>query len=408
MTSVDAAPALKEGKGAAKEGSAGWLGQAIVAGQVALAVLLLAGAGLFLRTLVKLQNVPTGFDREQVAILNLDTDSTGRSGKSLAELARRIEDRVGAIPGVERVSFSMLRYGGGRWTGRVWKEGVERINANAYPFDGNMVGEKYFEAMGLKKIAGRTFDRAVDTPQANLVAVINQTAAQKWYPGGTALGRRVVLQRKVHEIIGVVEDAPVDSLRSKVPSMIYLSNDQMERGHGVMVVRASGPMSPVLGQLRGAIRSEDPNVAIAQMSTMDELVERSLTQEKLMALLASFFGALALVLASIGLYGVLAYAVSRRTSEIGIRMALGASPGSVLRMVLGGSLRVVVVGLVIGLGAAVACGRLITAQLYGVEPTDALALGGAAALLIVIAMAASLIPSRRAAMLDPIRALREE
>ena len=408
MTRVDAAPALKEGKGAAKEGSAGWLGQAIVAGQVAMAVLLLAGAGLFLRTLVKLQSVPTGFDREQVAILDLDTNSTGRSGKSLGELARRIEDRVGAVPGVARVSFSMLRYGGGRWTGRLWKEGVERINANAHGFDGNMVGDQYFEAMGLKKIAGRTFDRAVDTPQSNLVVVINQTAAQKLYPDGTAIGRRVILQRKVHEIVGVVEDAPVESLRSKVPTMVYLYNDQMQAGHGGMVVRASGPMSPVLGQLRGAIRSEDPNVAVKGVYTMAELVERSMNQEKLMARLASFFGGLALVLAAIGLYGVLAYAVSRRTSEIGIRMALGASPGSVLRMVMGGSLRVVAIGLATGLVAAVAAGRLVASQLYGVEATDPLALGGAAALLVVIAMAASMIPSRRAAMLDPIRALREE
>lgn len=408
MTRIDAGPALKEGKGAAREAGSGWLGQAIVSAQVALALLLLVGAGLFLRTLVKLQSVPTGFERDRVITVALDTAATGRSGRNLRELAARLERRVGALPGVEAVSFQMLTFGGGRWTGRVWHEGVERSNANAFFADGNMVGQAYHQAMGLRLLAGRVFREAIDTPQSPRVVILNRTLAQRMFPNGQAVGRRVHLQRRVNEVIGVVEDAPVESLREKPPGMFYVFNGQIEDGYRVMVVRAAGPVSPVIPQLRGAIRSEDPGVAIALISTMAELVDRSLNQEKLMARLASFFGAVALLLAAIGLYGVLAYAVSRRTSEIGIRMALGASPASVVRLVLGGSLRLVAAGLILGLLAALAAGRLISSQLYGVSPSDPIAMAGAAALLLTIALVASWIPSRRAALLDPIRALREE
>jgi len=161
-------------------------------------------------------------------------------------------------------------------------------------------------------------------------------------------------------------------------------------------------------QIRAALRGEDPNLAISEVTTLGEIVDRSLGREKLLAKLAGFFGALALLLASIGLYGVIAYSVARRRNEIGIRMALGARPGSVLRMVLGESLVVVALGLTVGIPAALACGRLVSSQLYGVEPYDPLTIAGAAAVMLAVALTAGFLPARRAALLDPCSALREE
>jgi ABC-type antimicrobial peptide transport system permease subunit len=174
------------------------------------------------------------------------------------------------------------------------------------------------------------------------------------------------------------------------------------------VVRVTGKPEALMSQIRAPLRSEDPNLAISEVTTLGEIVDRSLGREKLLAKLAGFFGALALLLASIGLYGVIAYSVARRRNEIGLRMALGARPGTVLRMVLSESLVVVALGLAVGIPAALACGRLVSSLLYGVKAYDPLTIGGAAALLLAVALAASFLPARRAALLDPCAALREE
>jgi ABC-type antimicrobial peptide transport system permease subunit len=173
-------------------------------------------------------------------------------------------------------------------------------------------------------------------------------------------------------------------------------------------VRVTGKPEALMRQIRAALRNEDPNLAISEVTTLGEVVDRSLGREKLLAKLAGFFGALALLLASIGLYGVIAYSVARRRNEIGIRMALGAGPGSVLRMVLGESLVVVALGLAVGIPAALACGRLVSSQLYGVDATDPFTIACAATGLLAVALAASFLPARRASLLDPCAALREE
>ena len=189
---------------------------------------------------------------------------------------------------------------------------------------------------------------------------------------------------------------------------VAIEQEQDSDGYDSLVVRAAGKPEALMSQIRAALRSEDPNLAISEVTTLGEIVDRSLGREKLLAKLAGFFGVLALLLSSIGLYGVIAYSVARRRNEIGIRMALGAQPGSVLRMVLTESLAVVALGLAVGIPAALACGRLVSSLLYGVEPYDPLTIIGAAALLLVVALAASFLPARRAALLDPCAALREE
>ena len=208
----------------------------------------------------------------------------------------------------------------------------------------------------------------------------------------------------------MVKDAKYESLRDKPRAMFFvnLEQDKIPDTFNDLVVRVQGKPEALMSQIRAAMREVDPNLAVWDVTTLSDVVDRSLSQEKLLAKLAGFFGALALLLASIGLYGVMAYAVARRTNEIGIRMALGAQPSAVLGMVLRESVLVVGVGLVAGIPAVLACGRLVKSQLYGLAPDDPITIAGAAALLLAVALVASFLPARRAAMLDPLAALREE
>jgi len=412
MTKVDLGPSLKEGKGMARSPSRGWLGQALVAGQVALALFLMIIAGLFVRTLQKVEQTPTGFDKDRVVLLQLDNASSNIKGSAVVSLGRRLEARVRALPGVQAASFSMLTFNEGQWVAPLWPEGVEHTEANGKDFEGNRVGAQYFEVLGTPIVMGRSFGPQ-DTAQSQRVAVINETLARELYPEASPLGRHFALagrDKQEFEIVGVVKDAKYHSVRERPRGMwfVYAEQEQSPDGFNDLVVRVTGKPEALVAQIRAAIRDEDPNLAISEVTTLAEIVDRSFGQEKLLAKLAGFFGALALLLASVGLYGVMAYSVARRTNEIGIRMALGARPGSVLRMVLGESLIVVALGLVVGIPAALACGRLVSSQLYGLEANDPLTIALAAAALLAVALAAVYLPARRAALLDPLAALRQE
>jgi predicted permease len=409
MTGGGVGPALKEGKGTAgRSRSRSRMGQGLVVGQVALALFLMVGAGLFIRTLEKTEQIDVGFDKDKVVLARLDRDSSRLKGPALISVSRLQEARVRALPGVKAASFCWMNFNDGRWSTPVWPEGVAHTRANAKSSDGNRVGAQYFEVLGVPIVMGRSFVPQ-DTQQSNRVAVVNETLARRLYPEGSPLGRHLWLGGNV-EIVGIVKDAKYGSLREKPRGMFFVHNEQEQDsdGYDSLVVRVAGKPEAVMSQIRAALRSEDPNLAITEVTTLGEIVERSLGREKLLAKLAGFFGALALLLASIGLYGVIAYSVARRRNEIGIRMALGARPGSVLRMMLGESLVVVALGLAVGIPAALACGRLVSSLLYGVKAYDPLTIGGAAALLLAVALAASFLPARRAALLDPCAALREE
>jgi predicted permease len=410
LTRVDVGPSLKEGKGTARSQSHSRLGQVLVAGQVALALILMIGAGLFVRTLQALQHTDTGFDKGRVVLLQLDSDSSSFKGAELARMRRRVEERIRALPGVQAVSFSLLTYAEGQWVTGLWPEGVPHTEANGKAVDGNRVGVQYFAALGLPVVMGRSFGPQ-DTPQSQQVAVVNETLARTLYPGASPIGRHFALgERQSLEIVGVVKDAKYVSVREKARGMFYLDTEQEKKpeAYDDLVVRVQGRPEALLTQLRAVIHDEDPNLAIAKVTTLGQKVDDSLRRERLLAQLAGFFGVLALLLASLGLYGVMAYAVARRTNEIGIRMALGAQPGNVLRMVLRESLVVVAVGLAAGIPAALACGRFVASQLYGLQANDGLTIGGASAVLLLVALLASFLPARRAALLDPLAALREE
>jgi predicted permease len=412
MTGAEIGPSLKEGKGAARSRPRSYLAKALVVGQVALALFLMIGAGLFVRTLEKLGRASTGFDKDRVLLLHLDNASSNTTGPSVLSLSRRLEARIRALPGVQAASFAMLTFDEGRWMAPLWPEGVEHTQANGRDFDGNRVGEQYFQALGTPVIMGRNFGPQ-DTTQSQRVAVINETLTRKLYPNISPLGRRFALagrDKQSFEIVGVVKDAKYESLRETPRAMwfVYTEQEQSPDSFNDLVVRVSGEPSTLMGPIRGVIQSEDANLAIAGMTSLGEAVDRSFGQEKLLAKLAASFGVLAVLLASIGLYGVVAYGVARRTNEIGIRMALGARPGSVMSMVLSESLTLVMSGLAVGILAALACGRLESSQLYGVAANDPSTIASAAALLLAVTLAASFVPARRAAFLDPLTALREE
>jgi len=410
MTRVDLGPSLKEGKGTARGQSRSRLGRMLVAAQVALAMFLMIGAGLFVRTLERLEHTNTGFDKEHVVLLRLDSDSSSFKGPAWLNLSHRLEARARALPGVVAASFSSFNFDEGRWMAPLWPEGVAHTQANGKDYDGNRVGAQYFEALGIAIVEGRNFG-AQDTAHSRRVAIVNETLARALFQQGSALGRHFSLggrDKYDFEIVGVVKDVKYESIREKPRGVWFLDTEQEQSPGDDLVVRFAGKKEALMSQLRSVIRSEDANLAIAEMMTLGDAVDRSLGQEKLLARLAGFFGTLALLLASMGLYGVMAYSVAQRTNEIGIRMALGAQPASVLRMVLGESAVVVALGLTAGIPAALGCGGLVRNQLYGLGPNDPWTITGTAAILLAVALVASLLPARRAALLDPLAALRDE
>jgi predicted permease len=261
-------------------------------------------------------------------------------------------------------------------------------------------------------IQGRSFGPQ-DTPNSQPVAVVNQTFARSLFPNSSPLGKHFSLENNDDngfEIIGVVKDARYESVKEQPLGAFFVFNGQNPTpdGYGDLIVRTRRRPELLINEIRQAIRIENPDLAISTVRTLSEQVDRSLNTEKLLADLAGFFGIVALLLACTGLYGVVAYSVARRRNEIGIRMALGARPAEVLGAVIRESLTLVALGLALGLPLALACGRLVSHQLYGVTATNPLFMSGSAAVLLATALVASLIPGRRAALLDPLIALREE
>ena len=410
MSRAETGPALKEGKGLTRSQSHGRLGPLLVAGQVGLAFFLLIGAALFVTTFTKLEQASTGFEKDRVLLLQLNSDSAEAKGPALMALYRRLEARIQGLPGVRAASFSMLTFNEGQWNSPVWPKGFSHTEAHAKSFSGNRVGAQYFEALGTPVVLGRAFGPQ-DTPQSQSVAVVNETMARDLYPHGAALGRHFALgDHDDFQIVGIVKDAKYQSVRENPVGVFFVYNGQEQSPDGFndLIVRAQGQPKALIGEIRAAIHAENANLGIAEPTTLAEEVDRSLTQEKLLAKLAGFFGVLALLLSSMGLYGIIAYSVQNRTHEIGIRMALGALPTRILAAILRESLVLVALGLAVGLPAALACGRIVSSQLYGVSAGNPLLIISTALILTGTALGAAFLPARRAALLNPLIALRDE
>jgi predicted permease len=404
--------ALKGGKGAAQGTVQSPFGKALVVAQVALSLLLLVGAGLFVRTLINLQNVTTGFNQQNALLFQVDTATSGvKEGPQLVALMRDVEEKVKTIPGVQAASFAFITFNQGAWTSRAFTRDQNPPQGQSRSVMNNVVGQDYFTVMDIPLTMGRWFGPQ-DTNSSQKVAVISEMMAQRFFPNRSPLGARFGLggpeSSDRFEVIGVVKDVKTMSLTENPRPMAYYPHSQGSGFLNNFVVRFSGAPETVVPQIRSAIQAANRNLPIDEVVSLSEHVGRSLVQQKLIARLGAFFGLLALLLACIGLYGVLSYSVARRSNEIGIRMALGAQRGNVLWLVLREAMGLTIVGVVIGLGAAFFASKLATSLLYGLKTTDPLTLAGATLLLLVVATLAGFPPARRASRVDPMVALRDE
>ena len=414
-TQVDLTPALKER--AASLGSTRsrlGLGKGLVVSQVALSLLLLFGAGLFVRTLENLENLDPGFDRKAVLVFDIDPIKSGYKGPAVSRFYEQVLERINAIPGVRSASLSLMEpiTGGGGWDNSVWVEGYTPLPDENMTVYLNRAGPKYFETLGTALLLGRDFNPR-DTETIPKVAIINQTMAQYFFGNSNPIGRKFGWfgedkNKSQFEIVGVVKDSKYETLRERVPRTAYLDCFQVMPGSMTFAVRTSVKPTAVISQIRHEIRAIDSSIRFGGFRTLEEHVDESLGHERLMATLSGFFAGLAVLLACVGLYGVMAYAVTRRTNEIGIRMALGADRGQVLRMILRESALLVAAGVAVGLPVALAAARLISGQLYGLKPADPSTIAGAIFLIAAVGALAGYIPARRATKVDPMVALRYE
>jgi predicted permease len=424
---VDLTPALKEGeRSAASPGHTGgqWLsiGNALVVMQVALAIVVLVGAGLLVRTLQNLRSIDVGFDSHNILIFGIDPTLIGYKGPQVDALYRDLQGRLSEIPGVKSASYSMgpLLSGGLMVTMFHWPGTPQDQSSEA---DVLPVGPNFFETLHIPFLAGRGFN-APDfklsasnggaTPtSAPTPVIVNQAFVEKYlgkeYPLGKQFGQSEAdangPRSPGYEIIGVVRDAKYNSLRRDIHAMMYMPQSF---GGASFELRTAADPQAILPAIREVVAQVNTNMPLFDVKTESEQIDRLLFQERLVARLSGFFGLLALVLACVGLYGLLSYEVSRRTREIGIRMALGAQPESVLKLVLRQGIVLAMVGASVGIGVALGVMRYLTSMLYDVQANDPLTMIAVAVLLTLVALAACYIPARRAMRVDPMVALRYE
>jgi predicted permease len=413
-TGMNVSSALKE-TGRSVIGTRSMLGRTLLIVQVAISLVLLVGSGLFLRTLHNLRHVDVGFNPENLLLFRVNPQLNRYDEKRIVAFYRDAMERLAAAPGVKGVAMSQpaLLSGSVNSTsiyikGRVYPPGRPQGDANS--INRLVISPGFFEVMGIPVLIGRGFsDR--DSAEAPKVAIINESAARRFFASESPLGQRFGSNPENNsqlEIVGVLRDAKYDSVRDTAPPTMYVPYTQTRLGNAVFEVRTAGAPASVTGAVREVVRRIDPNLPVTDVSTQIEQVERRFVQEKLFAQAYTLFGGLALLLASIGLFGLMSYSVSRRTNEIGVRMALGAQRRDVLGLVLRESMLLVAIGVAVGLAAAIAAGRLVTTLLFGLPPTDAFSIGAAVAIMVSVAALAGYLPARRASRVDPMVALRYE
>jgi predicted permease len=423
-TSIDVNSTLKsDAPGMGVRGSHLTFGKGFVVAQVAMSLLLLVGAGLFVRSLQKLQRTDAGFIGENVLVTKLEPVGSDRKTPQLAALYDELLRRVEAIPGVRIASLvsytpmsrsEWLVMGGDKHNNPMYVEGYTPRPDEDMSLPWMQIYPKSFAALGIPVISGRDFGPLDGRDREERVAVINESMARRFFGNENPIGRRfgfnLPLRGPAIEIIGMVKDTKYKSLREEGRAMFYLPFYGANTGRGQMtlVVRTVGDPMPVASALRREVRTMDTRMPMFEVETLASQVAASFREERLLAMLSSGFGILALLLSCLGLYGILSYTVARRTNEIGIRMALGADRRDVLWLVMRDAMRLVLLGVLLGIPAALAAARLITSHLFGVGAADPLAIGLAALVLLTVASVAGYLPARRATRVDPLVALRDE
>jgi predicted permease len=410
-TRLQLTDSLKDGRGASTAATKGALARGLVITQIALSLVLLVGAGLFLRSLVNLNKVDTGFNKENVLLLKLDESSAGylNNDPRLPQLHRDIEERVSGLPGVKAASFSTYTYSEGSWYSEVFVQGFDNDkNVNVRH---NVIGNGYFATMGIPLVAGRNFGPQ-DTATSQKVAIVSERMARTMFPNGQAIGQHYSVEDQAHagdiEVVGIVRDVKFHKLDEKPGTLDYLPYSQYPGYLSDFEVRYEGDATAASMAVKDVIHNIDHNVPIVSVMTLEERVAGTVRNQRLVAQLCTFFGLVSVFLSSIGIYGLMSYLVSRRTGEIGIRMALGAERGHVRWMVMREMLWLVLAGLAIGVPATFAGTRLVKAMLFGLTGLDWMSLAGGMGLLLAVTLLAGYLPARRASRVDPMVALRYE
>jgi len=406
--------ALKEeGRSGAGGRGSGRLRSSLVVAQVAVCAVLLIGAMLFLRSFLAAQALSPGFNPDGVVTMSMDMFQSGYTGERVSDFRRRTVEAVTALPGVTAAAFgSRLPLGmGGNSSMGVGIDGYVPRENEEIVINYSAVGPRYFETLAIPIRQGREYNET-DTAQSPSVVIINEAMAARYWPQGNALGGRVRLgAQNVAEVIGIVADSKYGSINERPLPQLFLPISRFNSSTLRLFVKTTGDPAPLVAEVRNAIRSLDPALPVYDARTLNEHMQVAVFAQRMAANLLGAMGVLALLLASIGLYGVMAYAVSQRTQELGIRLALGASPGSLLHMIVGQGMRLTAIGLAIGLLLALAAFGSVGAVrilLPGISPIDPVTFIAVPLLLASIALLASWIPGRRAGRVDPLVALRYE
>jgi putative ABC transport system permease protein len=406
----DFTSALKGEQAASAPGRGLKLRNLLVAGQVAVSLSLIVGAGLFIRTLANLKNLETGLHANNVLLVSLNPGLSRYGPQRIRSFYDQLLERVQALPGVRSASVADSPLLGGRWFDGLVVEG-HTSQPGEPGVAVKLVTPRFFETMGILIRSGRDF-LPQDRPGSSKVAIINETLARYYFAGQNPIGKRIGVGTLTPdlEVVGVIADTKYGGLRDPIPQTVYLPMNQSQSPHAARTlhVRVFANPANYAAAIQNQIRALDKDLTVSHIQMFSDLVDQDLVQERLIAALSGFFGALALLLVAVGLYGVITFGVQRRTREIGIRMALGSNPGMVMRMVLRDCLGTVGVGAVIGLPLSLWFSKLVTSQLYGVSPGDPITIATATLLLIAVAGLAGYLPARRASHVDPIVALRHE
>jgi predicted permease len=409
-TRVDLSGAMKEG-GRSVVGTRSRLGKGLVVVQVALSLVLIVGAGLFLRTLANLKGVDVGFDSTNLLMFNVDAGVDRYDGERATQLFQQVVDRLAALPGVRSAAVTRTTLlSGSTSTTSMFKQGQTSATAAEPQMYFMEVSPTFFATMGIPVQRGRGFtDR--DDLKAPKVVILNESAARRLFPAGDAVGGRIGNSFEKSgelEIVGVVRDTKYSSLRDPGPPTMYRPSWQRAARRANVVLRTAGDPLALTQAVRAAMQEVAPTLPIKEFTSQTDQIAKRVEQERLFALAYTAFGGLALLLACIGLFGLMSYNVSRRTTEIGVRMALGAQRRTVVGMVLRESMWLVAIGAVLGVAAALWAGRFVETVLFGLSPRDPLTIASAVGVIVVVAALAGYLPARRAARVDPMHALRQQ